>query len=138
MDGQNRGCSLTLQERGRQRRPGSLLQDLRIGLTAQEHHPERRHDDQQHDRSDQHAASSGRWHLAADVGPDFEHPAPPEVRYSKEPLTPRTSSTDIGDGQSQHFINGLAAQKLQHLLVDVDELIVNLLRPAALRRCRPR
>jgi len=41
------------------------------------------------------------------VGPDFEHPAPPEAsRYTKEPLTPRTSGSDVRDGQSQRFING--------------------------------
>jgi len=41
------------------------------------------------------------------VGPDFLHPAAPETsRYTKEPLTPRTSSTDAPTGQSQHFIEG--------------------------------
>jgi len=41
------------------------------------------------------------------VGPDFEHPAPPEAsRYTKEPLATRTSSAAIRDGQAQHFING--------------------------------
>src|SRR6202030_378148 len=41
------------------------------------------------------------------VGPDFLHPAAPEVtRYTREPLAPRTSSTDIRFGQSQHFVNG--------------------------------
>jgi len=41
------------------------------------------------------------------VGPDFLAPAPPAVnRYTREPLTPRTSSTDIAFGQSQHFVNG--------------------------------
>ena len=41
------------------------------------------------------------------VGPDFLHPAAPEgVRYTKEPLTPRTSSTDAPTGRSQHFAQG--------------------------------
>ena len=41
------------------------------------------------------------------VGPDFLHPAPPEVgRYTKEPLTPRTSSADTPTGQPQHFVQG--------------------------------
>jgi NodT family efflux transporter outer membrane factor (OMF) lipoprotein len=38
------------------------------------------------------------------VGPGFKVPAAPEVdRYTKEPLTPRTSSTDAPTGLSQHF-----------------------------------
>ena len=41
------------------------------------------------------------------VGPDFLHPAAPEVaRYTKEPLTPRTSSTDAPTGRSQRFMPG--------------------------------
>jgi NodT family efflux transporter outer membrane factor (OMF) lipoprotein len=41
------------------------------------------------------------------VGPDFKVPAAPEVdRYTKEPLTPRTSSTDTPTGLSQHFAPG--------------------------------
>ena len=42
------------------------------------------------------------------VGPDFQHPPPPEVaRYTPEPRAPRTSATpDARDGQAQHFING--------------------------------
>jgi len=41
------------------------------------------------------------------VGPDFEHPAGPDVsRYTREPLASRTSSTDVKFGQSQHFVNG--------------------------------
>ena len=42
------------------------------------------------------------------VGPDFQHPPPPEVaRYTPEPLAPRTSATaDARDGQAQHFVNG--------------------------------
>jgi NodT family efflux transporter outer membrane factor (OMF) lipoprotein len=38
------------------------------------------------------------------VGPDFVHPAAPEVsRYTKEPLAPRTSSTDAPTGRAQRF-----------------------------------
>jgi NodT family efflux transporter outer membrane factor (OMF) lipoprotein len=41
------------------------------------------------------------------VGPDFLHPAAPEVdRYTKEPLAPRTSSTDAATGRAQHFVQG--------------------------------
>jgi NodT family efflux transporter outer membrane factor (OMF) lipoprotein len=41
------------------------------------------------------------------VGPDFLHPAAPEVgRYTTEPLTPRTSATDAPTGRSQHFVQG--------------------------------
>ena len=41
------------------------------------------------------------------VGPDFLHPAAPEVTgYTKEPLGPRTSSTDAPTGQSQRFVLG--------------------------------
>ncbi|MGD0023310.1 MAG: efflux transporter outer membrane subunit [Xanthobacteraceae bacterium] len=41
------------------------------------------------------------------VGPDFRHPAAPEVtRYTQEPLAPRTSSTDAPTGQPQHFVEG--------------------------------
>jgi NodT family efflux transporter outer membrane factor (OMF) lipoprotein len=41
------------------------------------------------------------------VGPDFLHPAAPDVaRYTKEPLAPTTSSTDSPTGQSQHFAQG--------------------------------
>jgi NodT family efflux transporter outer membrane factor (OMF) lipoprotein len=41
------------------------------------------------------------------VGPDFLAPAPPDVsRYTKEPLAPRTASTDAPHGEAQHFING--------------------------------
>src|ERR1700723_2897951 len=43
------------------------------------------------------------------VGPDFLHPAPPEVaRYTKEPLSPQTSSANAPTGQSQHFVQGRA------------------------------
>ncbi len=39
------------------------------------------------------------------VGPDFLHPAAPEVTgYTQEPLGLRTSSTDAPTGQSQHFV----------------------------------
>jgi NodT family efflux transporter outer membrane factor (OMF) lipoprotein len=41
------------------------------------------------------------------VGPDFVHPATPEVtRYTKEHFETRTSSTDVKFGQSQRFVNG--------------------------------
>ena len=41
------------------------------------------------------------------VGPDFLHPAPPnEAGYTKEPLAPRTSSTDALQGQRQRFATG--------------------------------
>ncbi|HML08772.1 MAG TPA: efflux transporter outer membrane subunit [Xanthobacteraceae bacterium] len=42
---------------------------------------------------------------ACAVGPDFRAPAAPDVeRYTKEPLAPRTSSTDAPTGRSQHFV----------------------------------
>lgn len=41
------------------------------------------------------------------VGPDFVHPAAPEItRYTREPLAPHTSSADVAAGQSQHFVAG--------------------------------
>jgi NodT family efflux transporter outer membrane factor (OMF) lipoprotein len=41
------------------------------------------------------------------VGPDFLHPAaPPVSRYTKEPLAPRTSSTDAPTGRPQRFAPG--------------------------------
>ncbi len=41
------------------------------------------------------------------VGPDFVHPAPPDVgRYTQEPLQTRTSATDAPTGQSQRFVQG--------------------------------
>ena len=41
------------------------------------------------------------------VGPDFAHPAVPEVgRYTREPLAPRTSSADVDKGRAQRFVNG--------------------------------
>ncbi|MFZ0424859.1 MAG: efflux transporter outer membrane subunit [Xanthobacteraceae bacterium] len=40
------------------------------------------------------------------VGPDFLHPAAPEIiRYTREPLT-TTSAADIASGQTQHFVVG--------------------------------
>src|ERR1700758_1168985 len=40
------------------------------------------------------------------VGPDFLHPAPPEItRYTREPMV-HTSSTDAASGQQQTFIPG--------------------------------
>ena len=41
------------------------------------------------------------------VGPDFLHPAAPEsAGYTKEPLSPRTSSADAPQGQPQRFAVG--------------------------------
>ncbi len=41
------------------------------------------------------------------VGPDFLHPAAPDITgYTKELLTPRTSSTDAPTGRSQRFVQG--------------------------------
>jgi len=41
------------------------------------------------------------------VGPDFGHPAAPEVsRYTRERLASRTSSADVDKGRSEHFVNG--------------------------------
>jgi NodT family efflux transporter outer membrane factor (OMF) lipoprotein len=41
------------------------------------------------------------------VGPDFVHPAAPEVtRYTREPLAAQTSSTDVADGQRQRLVEG--------------------------------
>src|SRR6516225_1847203 len=41
------------------------------------------------------------------VGPDFLHPAAPDVdRYTTEKLPPRTSSTDAPNGQAQRFVQG--------------------------------
>jgi NodT family efflux transporter outer membrane factor (OMF) lipoprotein len=41
------------------------------------------------------------------VGPDFLHPAAPEVDgYTKETLAPRTSSTDAATGKAQRFVQG--------------------------------
>ena len=41
------------------------------------------------------------------VGPDFLHPAAPDVAgYTREPLGPRTSSTDAPGGRPQHFAVG--------------------------------
>ena len=41
------------------------------------------------------------------VGPDFRHPAPPDVTgYTKERLTPSTSSTDAPTGHAQRFVEG--------------------------------
>ena len=40
------------------------------------------------------------------VGPDFLHPAAPEItRYTREPLT-HTSSTDVASGRRQAFLPG--------------------------------
>jgi NodT family efflux transporter outer membrane factor (OMF) lipoprotein len=41
------------------------------------------------------------------VGPDFLHPAAPDVdRYTPEKLPPQTSSTDAPTGQAQRFVQG--------------------------------
>src|ERR1700722_3652586 len=41
------------------------------------------------------------------VGPDFVHPAAPEItRYTREPLATQTSGTDAAAGQGQRFISG--------------------------------
>jgi NodT family efflux transporter outer membrane factor (OMF) lipoprotein len=41
------------------------------------------------------------------VGPDFLHPAAPDVdRYTPEKLAPRTSSTDAPTGKAQRFVQG--------------------------------
>ena len=41
------------------------------------------------------------------VGPDFLHPAAPEItRYTREPLASHTSSTDVASGQRQVFMPG--------------------------------
>jgi NodT family efflux transporter outer membrane factor (OMF) lipoprotein len=41
------------------------------------------------------------------VGPDFLHPAAPEIsRYTREPLAPSTTAAAAPSGQSQHFVEG--------------------------------
>lgn len=41
------------------------------------------------------------------VGPDFLHPAPPEIiRYTREPLPSHTASTEVASGQRQTFLHG--------------------------------
>ena len=41
------------------------------------------------------------------VGPDFLHPAAPDIdHYTLDALVPRTSSTDAPTGRSQHFVQG--------------------------------
>src|ERR1700691_5002342 len=41
------------------------------------------------------------------VGPDFAHPAAPEItRYTREPLAQQTSGSDVATGQRQQFIEG--------------------------------
>lgn len=41
------------------------------------------------------------------VGPDFRHPAAPEIsRYTREPLAAQTALTATSDGQRQRFIGG--------------------------------
>src|ERR1700680_2918309 len=46
------------------------------------------------------------------VGPDFVHPAAPEItRYTRAPFAPQTSSADGAAGQSQRFIAALDIPK---------------------------
>ena len=57
------------------------------------------------------------------VGPDFEHPPPPEVgRYTREPLASRTSATpDARDGQAAEIggaIDGGEIRPVDHVCVD--------------------
>ena len=41
------------------------------------------------------------------VGPDFTHPATPDItRYTREPLATQTSGTDVAGGQQQRLIQG--------------------------------
>jgi NodT family efflux transporter outer membrane factor (OMF) lipoprotein len=41
------------------------------------------------------------------VGPDFVHPAAPEItRYTREPLPTQTTSADVASGQRQVFLEG--------------------------------
>lgn len=42
------------------------------------------------------------------VGPDFEHPAAPEVTgYTKDKLPAKTASTDVQGGEAQNYVQGL-------------------------------
>ncbi len=53
------------------------------------------------------AVAAGVLLASCAVGPDFLHPAAPEVSgYTKEPLAPRTSSTDAPTGRWQRFVQG--------------------------------
>jgi len=46
--------------------------------------------------------------MGCTVGPDFEHPAAPDVEgYTPEPLARQTSSADVAGGASQDFVQGL-------------------------------
>ena len=41
------------------------------------------------------------------VGPDFAHPATPDItRYTREPLATQTSGTDVAGGQRQQLVQG--------------------------------
>jgi len=52
------------------------------------------------------ALAAGLLVTGCAVGPDFLHPAPPEItRYTREPLT-HTSSTDVASGKRQTFLRG--------------------------------
>jgi outer membrane protein TolC len=55
-----------------------------------------------HDRVERDGAAFG-----CAVGPDFLHPAAPEVgRYTREPTVLRTVSADTKFGRSQRLVNG--------------------------------
>ena len=42
------------------------------------------------------------------VGPDFQRPAPPQVKeYTSKPLPPAVSSADTAQGESQQFVSGM-------------------------------
>src|SRR6266481_9339470 len=42
------------------------------------------------------------------VGPDFEHPAAPEVNgYTAQPLAAKTASAGVASGEEQRFVQGL-------------------------------
>jgi NodT family efflux transporter outer membrane factor (OMF) lipoprotein len=46
--------------------------------------------------------------IGCTVGPDFEHPAAPDVEgYTPEPRARQTSSADVAGGGAQHFVQGL-------------------------------
>jgi NodT family efflux transporter outer membrane factor (OMF) lipoprotein len=51
------------------------------------------------------AVAAGMMLTSCAVGPDFVHPAAPEItRYTREPLAPHTISTAEAGGQAQRFI----------------------------------
>src|SRR5262249_58057481 len=77
------------------------------------------------------------------VGPDFLHPAAPPIdRYTREPLAPRTSSTDAPTGRAQRFVQGrdipqegwrLFRSRALHTLI-VRSLADNPARPGTMSR----